>query len=47
MALKSVDKARKVLTKRAQVAGLQESIKKTRQKLAAAKAELVEIRRQK
>ncbi len=47
MALRSVDKAKRVLGKRAQIAGLQETVKKNRVKLAAAKAELVEIRKQK
>lgn len=42
-----VDKARKVLGKRAQIALFQDNIKKTRVKLASAKAELTEIRKQK
>lgn len=46
-ASRTVDKARKVLGKRAQIAQFQDSIKRTRVKLASAKAELSELRKQK
>lgn len=42
-----VDKARKVLQKRAEIARLVESVKKARQRIAGGKAELAELRKQK
>lgn len=42
-----VDRARKILQKRAEVARLVEGVKKARQRIAGAKAELGELRKQK
>jgi hypothetical protein len=42
-----VDRAKKILQKRAEVARLQESVAKARQRIAGAKAELSAMRKQK
>jgi hypothetical protein len=44
---KPVDKQRKLLQKRAEIARLVENVKKARQRIAGAKAELSEMRKQK
>jgi hypothetical protein len=42
-----LDKNRRVLLKRAEIGKLQENVKRARQRIAGAKAELAELRKQK
>lgn len=47
MARVQLDKNRRVLLKRAEIGKLQENVKRARQRIAGAKAELAELRKQK